>query len=138
MREKFTASVQYNDFKGTVAADVHDSKPLSEWLKEQGLIREGEHIVGISIYSGEIHNKPLEQMTLGLNAYVRTSDVSHEDFVEALNNQPDDSLLRKVEVQMSPAQFFALFKRFEITMSRKNIMDGVQLAYHEDPEESED
>ncbi len=37
--ETFTASVQYNDWKGTSAADDADQNDAGEWLLAKGLIQ---------------------------------------------------------------------------------------------------
>lgn len=133
MYETFTASVQYNDFKGTVAADGHDSKPLFKYLEEQGLLKPNEHLIGISVYSGETFGN--SKVTIGLNAYVSASSLTYDELEAALHGTPNDQLLRKIDLTITPDQFFAFFKRFEINMSKKNMMDGVKLAYHEETED---
>ena len=55
--EKFSASVQYGDLKGSAAADRADRGNADDWLKNNGLKQEGEFLLGITLYVGENHGK---------------------------------------------------------------------------------
>ena len=39
---QFNASVQYNDLKGTLAADRADETGAEAWLAKEGLINDGD------------------------------------------------------------------------------------------------
>jgi len=47
--QNFTASVQYDDFKGTAAADRADHGDASDWLEKKGLKQNGEFLLGFTL-----------------------------------------------------------------------------------------
>jgi len=51
----FKASVQYDDFKGTAAADEGNNGDARDWLVKKGPIQEGEFLLGITLFAGENH-----------------------------------------------------------------------------------
>ncbi len=51
----FKASVQYDDLKGSVAADNADKGDARDFLKRGGHITDDEFIVGIRMWAGENH-----------------------------------------------------------------------------------
>ncbi len=60
--EKFLASVQYGDWKGTSSADEADRKGLQEWVKANHYNKSDEILLGVSIYVGEnyeAHQAPI-------------------------------------------------------------------------------
>lgn len=52
-KEHFKAHVQYDDWKGSVAADSADQEDFSDFLRDNGVLKEGEIVKGISFYSAE-------------------------------------------------------------------------------------
>ncbi|EPM44229.1 hypothetical protein [Pseudomonas syringae] len=122
--ELFRASVQYNDSKGTAAADDHDQHTIKDHMKAHGLIQDGDTVVGVRIWSGEVHgstqNKPVSVM-----AYV----IDAAGFEEAARVLDGNGALdvREVRFEMDLADFFGLFKRFEISISRFHQMTGREL-----------
>lgn len=52
-KEHFKAHVQYDDWKGSVAADSADQEDFSDFLRDKGVLKEGEIVKGISFYSAE-------------------------------------------------------------------------------------
>lgn len=101
----FTASVQFNDYKGTVALDRSDSLVLSDKLKDSGLLRDGELVAAIRLNIGENHGDEIE--TVAVVAYVLEADC----FVEA------PEVVRAVETEMRWAEFFSFFKRFDLVFT---------------------
>ena len=68
---QFMASVQYNDLKGSAAADRSDVGGASKWLKDNGHIKDGEYVIGFSIFAGEshgVHRDPISVEFLVLNS----------------------------------------------------------------------
>jgi hypothetical protein len=57
MNEKFVASVQHGDFKGSSAADEQDVIGISSWLKKNKHIRDNETLVGVQMISGGNHRE---------------------------------------------------------------------------------
>ena len=51
-KEQFKAAAQYDDWKGSVAADELEKKNFSDFLRAKGILKQGEVVKGISVYSG--------------------------------------------------------------------------------------
>ncbi len=124
----FRASVQYNDRKGTSAADDADHKGASEWLKENGHIEDGEFLLGIKMFAGESHGTHEDPVyvefliaTLGDYDNVKTMIESSAGPIE----------VRSVRVEMGLTDFFGLFKRFDVRLSRDNMLEGLEYHYYD-------
>ena len=108
--EEFIASVQYNDLKGTVAADRSDDDYLAGQLERQGLIGDNEHLIGIEMYTFDSNvddEKPL--------------------WVTVLIQNIDDDSIRELRVDMTEKEFFKCFKRFNIKISSDGDLTGKTL-----------
>ena len=55
--DRFTATVQYGDWKGASAADNADQNDASDWLEANGHKKPGEFLIGIKVFVGENHGK---------------------------------------------------------------------------------
>lgn len=122
--EEFRAGVQYNDSKGTAAADDHDSLALSHYMQSQGLIQNGETIVGVKMFSGEVHGS-VQNQPVSVTAYVIAA-AGFEGAARALESDgPLD--VREIRFDIDLAKFFGLFKRFEIAISRYDELGGREL-----------
>ena len=62
--DTFNAGVQYNDFKGTVAADISDNVALADYLVSLGKAEKGERVIGFRIASGENQGTPVTEVSL--------------------------------------------------------------------------
>lgn len=123
MERKFSASVQYNDLLGSVAADRADGISPSQWLANKELINEGEFVVGISMYTGENHGSHQDPVY----ATFLVTDLKGYDTVPEMIDSIDGPIqVRKIDVDMNLTDFFALFKRFEVTISTNGMMEGNQ------------
>ena len=93
------ASVQYNDFRGTVAADMSDYTFLSDYLKERGVDVERYEPIGVRFYSGY-------------------SEFVSVNFI-CIDHQSDErkAVTLKFEKQLSATEFLDLFKRLEIILT---------------------
>ena len=121
MEQRFNASVQYNDLSGSVAADIADKVDPSRWLTDKNLIDEGELVVGISMYSGENHGSHEDPVYA---IFLVTDLKGYNNIPEMLESIDGPIQVRKIEVNMNLTDFFALFKRFELTISTKGMMEG--------------
>ncbi len=115
--EVFKASVQYNDLKGSCAADRADNSDATEWLRNNGHIQENEFLVGISMFAGENHGEHRDPVSV-------TFLITDETGFRALGQNSSDYEIRKVNVDMEITAFLALFKRFEITLSTNSCLEG--------------
>lgn len=99
----FIAGVQYNDFKGTVAADRSDNIDLVDYLAELKLAEPGERIVGYRISFTE---NPGNEVSRGVVVYLQAGSF----------DEPADTI-RAVDVDMPIQKLFAYFKRFDLVMT---------------------
>ena len=125
-QENFHASVQYNDLKGSAAADRHDQRDMSRYLEQQGLIQEGEWLVGIQMWSGEVHGEEQEKPVF-VTALVTRGD--GYDNVKAAVNSGNPLSVRKIRLEMTLPQFFGLFKRFEICLSSDGLIEQCEISF---------
>ena len=118
--ETFKASVQYGDLKGSSAADRADMTDAAKWLKDNGHITD-EFVVGISMWVGENHGTHQDPVSVkflvsGLNGY--------ENIPEMLQASGEPIQVKEISVDMNIAEFLALFKRLEITLSNGGLIEG--------------
>ncbi|SEI63875.1 hypothetical protein SAMN05421762_3199 [Pseudooceanicola nitratireducens] len=106
----FEASVQYNDFKGSVAADRSDTERMSDYLVAQGLATDDERVVGYRISFMGNHGDEYEP---GVLVYLQKG--SYDD---------PDKVVRAIDIQMSGPKFFSFFKRFSLVL----MQDGLDLT----------
>ncbi|CAM0557783.1 hypothetical protein [Vreelandella titanicae] len=122
--ENFKASVQYNDLKGSAAADRADFDDAEKWLSEKTRIQDGEHLVGIKVFISENHgdcNEPI---------FVEFLIDSHVRDTQRLPGKEGSPIeLKRVRADMSINDFFALFKRFEITLSPDGDLENKYYRY---------
>ena len=121
----FQASVQYGDLKGSVAADVADLITLSGWLQDKGHIEQSECLLGVDVDVNIISEKV--QGTLDVHFLVSNLD-GFSNIPELLDN--NDSLsVKRVALTMTFEEFFVLFKRFNLTISSKGLLEGKHYSY---------
>lgn len=103
----FSATTQYNDWKGTVAADDADAgfDNIDNLLKKVGKLAAGETIVAVEFSS--IPN------STDINAYILK----------------EDGTIHRVSVKVSADDFISKFKRFSITISRDGKYDGQDIKF---------
>lgn len=121
MEQKFSASVQYGDLKGTAAADKADGQKLSKWLKDEGLITDDEFVLAISMSVGENHG--IHQDPVYVDFYVRKLGEG-QTVPEVIEESGGSIELRRINVDMNILDFLALFKRLEITLSSKGMLEN--------------
>lgn len=106
----FVASVQYNDLKGTVAADVSDTESMGKYLVGQGLAEDDERVIGYRISFAGNHGNECEP---GVLIYLQKG--SFDD---------PDRVVRAVDIEMTGPKFFSFFKRFSLVL----MQDGLDLS----------
>lgn len=115
----FTASVQYNDFQGSVAADKADSKSFLKHLVDKGIAEKGEIISGFRFGFTGNDGRSVETITLVVYLF------ETEEFVKKPKK------LRAIELELPTAELFSFFKRFDLVMMNRSqefdedtIVDG--------------
>ncbi|EMB4112327.1 hypothetical protein ACUNI9_20265 [Serratia sp. IR-2025] len=106
-KERFKASAQYDDWKGSAAADDADQEDFSDLLRAKGILKEGEVVKGISFYSG-VH-------FLSVSAFITDEEYG----------------LRRERIEITLEEFFKTFKRFSIYISRDGEFDDQEIEFKE-------
>jgi hypothetical protein len=107
----FGAGTQYGDWNGDVSADDADTLRIQQYVRDKGLLKKGEFLVGIEFYqAGSLYLKGL---------VINYAD--HDTVVEALAKLPDPLPLRQIDLALSHDEFFKLFKRFSIALQPRKI-----------------
>lgn len=124
-QDNFPASVQYNDSVGTAAADDHDRFAIGDYLQQKGLINDREYLVGVKMFSGKVHGQ-----TQNAPVYIAAliANLEGHDDLQAFVNSGEPLNVREVNFEMSLNDFFDLFKRFEIAISRHGLIDRKDVA----------
>lgn len=98
----FVASVQYNDFTGSVAADRSDTEGMKEYLLEAGYATDDERVVGYRISFNGNHGKEYEPSVL--------------IYLQKGSFDKPDKVIRAIDIEMSGPKFFSFFKRFDLVL----------------------
>lgn len=93
------ASTQYNDYRGTSAADGRDWNSLEDYLKKKGLDTERYTPVGAEFYSGEGNY-------FNVRFICKDSEISEKKLVTI-----------GFEKEISKDEFFSIFKRFNVIVT---------------------
>jgi hypothetical protein len=127
-RDRFRASVQYNDFTGSSAADRADKGGPEDWLRSKNLMKPAEFVLGVDIWAGEnpgVHYDPITVhflLTTGSFDSVKQSIASDSGVVA----------VRRVTTEMGVADFMGLFKRFSVYLSPGGMLNDRNYSYTED------
>jgi len=114
MAATFTASAQYDDWKGSCAADNIAHDDLFDLLKARKLMSDGEFPVGVKVYIGENQGGKVEA------PYLEVLLIDRGDFDSAnaaLKAMKDPVPLKAVRLELTMDSFFGLFKRFRFALS---------------------
>ena len=117
----FTASVQYNDFKGTAAADAADgTHDLQHFLKANGLMHDDEFLIAASMNIGESHAGKMGSAYI--QAYLFDAAGNEHDKVKAALDATEDPIqVRQVKIEVTAEQFICFFKRLEVMLTRPSL-----------------
>lgn len=105
----FKAGVQYDDFKGTVAADISDNVALASYLVSLGKAEKDERVVAFRISSGE--NRGIPVTDVSLVAYL----------LRSAEFEPAPAAVRAVDVCVTPGEALAFFKRFDLVATQGGL-----------------
>jgi hypothetical protein len=120
---RFTAAIQYDDWKGTVAADNTDlDTNIHSYLKSAGLITDQEFLVGLELSVFARHGDDKHHPYV--SAFV-VDGVSFDDVARKLQQTAEPVPMRIIALKLSLPQFFDLFKGFHLMISKKGLgLDG--------------
>lgn len=95
------ASVQYNDYLGTAAADISDWIKLDEYLEQKGVDTNHYEAIGAEFFHGE------------------RSFWASIICIDKESKTPNKAVRISFEKGLSEEEFFSLFKRFEVVITKK-------------------
>ncbi len=98
-----------------------DGQKLYKWLKDRDLIDDDEFVLGISMTVGENHG--IHQDPVDVDFYVRKLSGA-QTVPEVLQESGGSIELRHINVDMNISDFLTLFKRLEITLSSKGMLEN--------------
>lgn len=99
------ATVQYNDFIGTAAADISDHTDLNKFLASRGIEIDRYEAIGASFYSGYS-----DFFSASIICIDRQQSTESNKFISKIS----------FEDELDRDEFFNLFKRFNVVISTKN------------------
>ncbi|WP_223010968.1 hypothetical protein [Sphingomonas yunnanensis] len=105
----FVAGVQYDDFEGTVAADIAENSDLLRHLEELGLAQQGERIAAVRLTASSLSPGDVEDCSL----------VAYLCSAASFEERPSE--VRAVETRITPAKLLSFYKRFDLVMVRKSM-----------------
>ncbi|ENP0826395.1 hypothetical protein ACCI36_003564 [Vibrio parahaemolyticus] len=112
----FQSATQYGDFKGSITVD--DPHDVPRTLLEKIGISDNEFIVAMEMTSGDCHGEHKDPVHV--NFFV--SELMPYD--EALS-EPEN--LKQISTTLTLYEFFSLFKRASLTLSRKGLLEGKEI-----------
>lgn len=113
----FKAHVQYDDWKGSAAADNADLEALSGYLRNAGMLSDSEFLVGFKAYIGtpDINGDPY----FSAAAFIVTAGNYEGSLQKVLAEDPVE-VFRK-DIELGVLEFFKLFKRFEFVLTHRGF-----------------
>ena len=127
--DTFKASVHYNDLTGSSAADRADMSDATDWLKSKGLINSNEMLIGYEIHVSPILSGKSGNVIIS-TTFLLTASENFDSFANSLH-AGSPIHLKKVKQDLSPEEFFSLFKQFNLTLSTKGLLEGNEYNYSE-------
>lgn len=104
---KVQADVQYNDFKGTAAADIADFSNLEDFLKRKGVDTNRYNPVGVDFFSS------YDSCSYG---------------VKCKDKEANNKLVEiRFESKGSYKEFFSLFKRFNVILTNHGAYNNCEI-----------
>ena len=119
--ETFIASVQHNDIKGSAAADNAEMAGAAKWLKDNGDINNEEFVIGISMWVGENHGTHKDPVSV---KFLVSELNGYDNIPEMIKASGDPIQVKVIRKNMNIADYLALFKRFEVTLSNSGLIEG--------------
>jgi len=124
--DTFKASVQYNDWKGSSAADSADNNGPSDWLREKGHINDDEFLLGVKMFAGENHGVHEDPVHV---EFLIATPSDFENVKAMIEGSAGPVEVRSVRIAMELSKFFGLFKRFDVALSRGSMLEGLEYHY---------
>ncbi len=129
--ERFRASVQYGDLKGTVAADRSDWNIAEKWLDKNGLRKPDERVVGISAAFYENRKTHVDEVGVEVGVDFLLTTQSYDAMEDRMRTGEPISV-RQEYARMPLAEFAGFFKRLSIKISSKGILTDAEYTIQDE------
>ncbi len=116
--EGFVANVQYDDWKGTVAADDYVKEDIRSWLQKEGKLGEDDVVCGIQYYRVE--------KSASLSVFIFEGQGGRNMNDARLEGKPIP--LKKLSLELSFQDFLQKFKRLDVRLSFHGSIDGEEVT----------
>lgn len=119
---EFTAGVQYNDWKGTSAADNADSVTIYELLDKKKLREADEFLIAMDFSIFEKRGN--EQFKPYVNVYLVKGPENYEEangFLSELKENNEPIPVREVRLELSLNELLNLFKRLNVMLTHRDL-----------------
>ncbi|RLD03384.1 MAG: hypothetical protein DRI65_13000 [Chloroflexota bacterium] len=124
----FLPSVQYGDLEGSIKADRADMNDAHKWLLTNGHINENEFVLGISMDIRENRGEFNEPVYVN---FLLKEPMNFDIVKSEIESKQEPIEVRKVRIEMPLKDFFSLFKRFNLTLSPKGLLNGREYTYYD-------
>jgi len=128
MSEHLTACAKYNDWKGSIAADDSDQESINSWIRENYNVKDDEYIVGLEFFAGESHGEHLDPINVQILLLTLENNETIQDVLDRISGPIQ---LRAIEKEINLLDFYSLFKRFSISMSKTVGMLDIEYEAYE-------
>lgn len=118
---QFKASVQYQDFDGTAAADNADQADLHSFLQAKGLLQGAEFLIAASLWIGENKDGKIGMVNISAHLF---QNGDYDTTLAALAATPDPIPVRTVRLEVSLEEYIGFFKRFAVVLTRRGMNIG--------------
>jgi hypothetical protein len=116
--ESFRASAKYNDWHGTVAAD-NNANGIRQWLEQKEKIKPNEFLLAIKVRLTK--HKYKSPAVLALVFEMETAEREFNSVQGTLKSMKGSIPVRKIEIALTPEEFFGLFKEFDVMLTRHGL-----------------
>ncbi len=129
--EKAKASAQYNDLKGTVAADWRDNTNwFSDFAQSQAIDLQGHIPVGISVYLGEPQGSELDTASVSIFAVDPTRIGRDADEIRRFAESNEGILpCKRFLLEVPLPELLKFFKRFSLKLFSRSVGEILELQY---------
>ena len=124
--ERFSASTQYEDLRGTVTADQAESGSMERWLQYHDLVQDGEHLVGASLFFGQLQATGASLVQVSF--LLAPNETNLRVLVPGVDEAPT-VVVRRVEKEIALSDFFRFFKRLKLTLSSSGEFEDRTYTY---------
>lgn len=122
----FKASTTFADYKGTSSVDKSDKTGPREFLKANGLLKEGEVLVGMEASTRELDGKYTDPLSV---TFFFAQPGDHDNIKAMIEASHGPIMVSRVRVDMALTDFMAMFKRFSIAFSFHGMLEGHDITY---------